>query len=371
MKVRPLAASAVALLAGLLTVSLTSVRAYAIEDGGVSAAAATASPGSVLEQAPAPGALAALGIAPADATATRVLYASTGVRGEATPVSGLVIVPKTPWRGPGERPLVAVSPGTQGLDDRCAASRLIESGRLNDGTWIKQFHTAGYAIAMTDYEGLGTPGDHPYADNVVLGHNALDVVRAARQLGVSVTAPVFLQGFSEGGGATAGALELAPSYAPELPIAGGHATAPTGDLTAIGVRRGPDVYRPLLLLAVGVLDDDAPASGCPPVGLPRGLTDPEAFGPTATATPEPPPTSRSRIEVPFAVTAAWADEIVPLRSVKEAAKQWCARGSRIVYSTSWAPSHLASGYEGGGQAVRFFDDVLRGKSFESTCDWLF
>ncbi|MCL3836292.1 lipase family protein [Aeromicrobium duanguangcaii] len=370
MKVRPLSASA-ALLAGALAVSLGAVPGHAIEDGGLSSAVVgTAPPGSILEQAPAPGALTGLGIAPADATATRVLYASTGARGETTSVSGLVIVPNAPWRGPGERPVVGVSPGTQGLADRCAASRLIESGHLNDATWIRQFHAAGYAIAMTDYEGLGTPGDHPFADNVVLGHNALDVVRAARGLGVSATAPVFLQGFSEGGGATAGALELAPGYAPELRIAGGHATAPTGNLTAIGERSELDLYRPLLLLAVGLLDDGAEASGCAPEGLPRGLTDLEELGPAEPAR-EPVRVSRSRIDVPFAVTSAWADEIVPHDTVREAVEQWCSRGSRIVYSTSWAPSHVASGYEGGGQAVQFFDDVLRGRVADSTCAWLF
>ena len=129
-------------------------------------------------------------------------------------------------------PIVSVSPGTQGLNDKCAPSKLIETAQLYDGNWLKQFYDAGYAVAMTDYEGLGTPGTHPYANNVALGHNALDVVRAAQNLGYSKTAPVFLQGFSEGGGATAGALELAPTYAPELRIKGGHATAPTADLGA-------------------------------------------------------------------------------------------------------------------------------------------
>ena len=47
--------------------------------------------------------------------------------------------------------------------------------------WLK----AGYAVVRTDYEGLGTPGDHPYLIGVSEGRSVLDMVRAARKLDTS------------------------------------------------------------------------------------------------------------------------------------------------------------------------------------------
>ena len=44
--------------------------------------------------------------------------------------------------------------------------------------WLK----AGYAVVRTDYEGLGTPGAHPYLIGASEGRAMLDMVRAARKL---------------------------------------------------------------------------------------------------------------------------------------------------------------------------------------------
>ena len=41
---------------------------------------------------------------------------------------------------------------------------------------------AGYVLAATDYQGLGTPGPHPYLVGAAEAMNALDSVRAARNL---------------------------------------------------------------------------------------------------------------------------------------------------------------------------------------------
>jgi hypothetical protein len=392
---RSLAASFVAALVGALAASTIAAPAQAIVTG---------EPGAVLRQAPGVYALDALGITKADATVTKVQYVSTGARGNATAVTGTVIVPRAAWKRGGERPIVSVSPGSQGLNDRCAPSKLIETANLYDGNWIGKLYAAGYAVAVTDYEGLGTPSTHPYANNVALGQNALDVVRAAQNLGYSRTAPVFLQGFSEGGGATAGALELAPTYAPELQIKGAHATAPTADLAAIGENIETSVYQTFLLFAVKMLDVTYPelgirdltnekgqklldeadtAYGCLPEGLPGGWLDTRTLtkeGKTISSYLSRPDIAvqlnqlnlgQRKIAVPFKVTSSWADDVVPNSSVKQAAKDWCGQGSTVAYSTLWSPTHVASGYEGSGQAVGFFNDLVAGKPFISNCGWLF
>ncbi len=37
----------------------------------------------------------------------------------------------------------------------------------------------------------------------------------------------------------------------------------------------------------------------------------------------------------------------------------------------FAPTHVASGYEGSGQAVGFFNDIVAGKNIASNCGWIF
>ena len=102
--------------------------------------------------------------------------------------------------------------------------------------WVATLVARGYAVVVTDYEGLGTPGDHPYMNRLSQGHALLDAARAAKQLpGTSLTpnGPVALWGYSQGGGASASALELAPSYAPELDLVGAYVGAPPADLTTL------------------------------------------------------------------------------------------------------------------------------------------
>lgn len=360
----------------------------------------TGEPGTVLKQAPSVYALDVVGMAQAKATVTKIQYVSTGARGARTAVTGTVIVPDAAWKKGGERPIVSVSPGTQGLNDTCAPSKLIQTAKLYDGAWIRKFYDAGYAVAITDYEGLGTPSTHPYGNNVALGQNALDVVRAAQDVGFSETAPVFLQGFSEGGGATAGALELAPTYAPELNIQGAHATAPTTDLAVIGKNIESSIYQTFMLFAVKMLDVTYPelgigdltnekgqqlleeadtAYGGLPENLPSGWLDTRKLTkegktissylsrPDIAAQLEQLRLGQKKISVPFRVTSSWAADVVPNSSAKKAAQDWCGLGSSISYGTLIAPTHGASGYTGSGQALGFFDDRVAGKRFTSNC----
>jgi len=94
----------------------------------------------------------------------------------------------------------------------------------------------GFAIVMTDYQGLGTPGLHTYVNRVAEGNAMLDAGRAAMRLpGTSLNphGPVAFWGYSQGGGAAASAAELAPSYAPDLHVVGTYAGAPPADLAEL------------------------------------------------------------------------------------------------------------------------------------------
>ena len=189
-------------------------------------------PGSLIRSAPSYAAIIPYTGANTDARTTTVMYSSTGARNRPTAGTGSVLVPGAKWTGRGERPVVVVGSGTIGAGDQCAPSRLLRYGQAYEELAVGALLANGYAVALTDYEGLGTPGDHPYLNRTSLGTSMLDMARVARnpKLGVSADAPVALWGYSEGGFAAGSAAELAGSYAPELPIFAAFAGAPAPDL---------------------------------------------------------------------------------------------------------------------------------------------
>jgi alpha-beta hydrolase superfamily lysophospholipase len=398
-------ASVGAVIAGV-GVSMLSTPVQAATDVYTPPSVIAGAPGTVLKSSDSIYPAGPLKINTYNADVKTVLYVSTGANGEKTAVSGTVIVPKTAWTGPGERPIVSYAAGTQGMADQCAPSKQLAAGTLYDGAFIKGFFDKGYAIAMTDYQGLGTPGEHPYALNSVLGKNTLDVVRAAQQLGYSKTAPVYIAGFSEGGGASADALEEHGSYAPELKVKAGYVGAPTSDLGAIAQKIENTTYQTFLLFAVKMLYDTYPDVhqaiddltnaqgknvltdayvdnlGC----LPNNLV-PTWFVNTTSLTKdgstisshlgEEPYKSRlaallqgnAKIDVPTVVNSSWGDDVIPHDSVTATAKRWCAKRSNIRYQTAVAPTHVASGYEMGFQMAGFFSDRTSNSLFLSNCAW--
>jgi triacylglycerol lipase len=177
------------------------------------------------------------------ATGTRIMYRSTDARGNPIAVTGTYFEPDNPWPGNGPRPLISYAPGTQGQGNQCAPSRMFNRGIHYSGGWDIMFNyeelfvatmvAHGFAIVMTDYEGLGTPPMHTYVNRLAEGQAVLDAVRAAMRLpGTSLDphGPVAFWGYSQGGGATASAAELASSYATELHIVGTYAGAPPANL---------------------------------------------------------------------------------------------------------------------------------------------
>ena len=165
------------------------------------------------------------------ATNYLVLYKQTGVSGKQVPVSGIVSIPmgKPPKHG---WPVVTYAHGTTGIADQCAPSRDTgpSSGANEADTGIAplldSWITRGYAVVRTDYEGLGTPGPHPYLIGRSEGDGVLDIVTAAEQLDPAVSNRVIISGHSQGGHAALWAASLAPTYTPSLHLLGTVAFAP-------------------------------------------------------------------------------------------------------------------------------------------------
>lgn len=153
------------------------------------------------------------------ARAWRVLYRSTAATGEPTAVSGTVLLPAWPRRSP--YPLIGYAVGTHGIGDAAAPSRLLARGLEWEAGLMAMILARGWAIAITDYQGLGTPGDHTYMVGRALGPNVLDVMRAARALApddLPEDGPAAIIGYSEGGAAAAWAAQLQPDYAPDVDV---------------------------------------------------------------------------------------------------------------------------------------------------------
>ena len=167
------------------------------------------------------------------ATNTDILYTQRGIGGELVGTSAFVAVPDG-TAPDGGWPVVAWAHGTTGLADTCAptrdedpASEYAPRDVLLAG-WIAD----GYAVVATDYEGLGTPGDHPYLDGKSQGRAVLDAVTAARQLDDVLSNQVVIAGHSQGAHAALWAAALAPTYSADLELRGTVAIAPPSHLSA-------------------------------------------------------------------------------------------------------------------------------------------
>lgn len=162
----------------------------------------------------------------------RVLYHSTSVDGRDIVLSGMVFTPEAPASGP--RPVVAWGHGSVGLGDSCAPSQSPRD--LIGSSILSELLGRGYVVAATDYEGLGTPGPHPWLVGQSEGRGVLDSVRAARQIPEASAGNRFLAfGASQGGGAALFAGELAPEYAEELELMGVVAAAPAAELDLLAL----------------------------------------------------------------------------------------------------------------------------------------
>ncbi|MGY2197332.1 alpha/beta fold hydrolase [Pseudomonas gingeri] len=153
----------------------------------------------------------------------RILYTSTDGVGKPLPnvVSGALFIPRgTPPKG--GWPLMAWAHGTVGSADVCAPSLTRRSER--DRHYLDHWLAQGYAIVATDYQGLGTPGPHPYGLTRPLAYNTLDSIRAVAHGDFQLSTRVVVFGQSQGGRAAFATAVYASTYAPDLDIVGVVAT---------------------------------------------------------------------------------------------------------------------------------------------------
>jgi pimeloyl-ACP methyl ester carboxylesterase len=203
--------------------------------------------------------------------AWKVMYQSETQKEKPVAVTGTVIEPTAKWTGKGTRPVVTVGIGTQGLGQQCAASKQMEAGTEYDGTAVIGALKAGYAVAITDYQGY-TEGSVPaYSDGKSEGTDVLDIARAAREVpesGITEGNPVVAWGYSIGGQAVSWAGELQPSYAPDVKLIGVATGGTPADLQALAAFGNGSVASGFAFDGLIGLNIAYPAvSGAPEFGL--------------------------------------------------------------------------------------------------------
>jgi fermentation-respiration switch protein FrsA (DUF1100 family) len=160
--------------------------------------------------------------------------------------------------------VVSWAHGTIGAADACAPSKNAMPGAY-DQKLLTRWLKAGYAVVRTDYEGLGTPGPHPYLIGTSAGRSVLDMVRAARKLDDRIGKRVVFAGHSQGGHAALFAGALARRWTPELTVRGTLALAPASHLGEQGallrVLTSPGAISGLAAMIVHGIDVANPSLG--------------------------------------------------------------------------------------------------------------
>ncbi|MFJ9743261.1 alpha/beta fold hydrolase [Streptomyces sp. NPDC101166] len=359
---------------------------------------------------------------PLPGKATRLMYKSTDSGGAPVAVTGAYIEPSATWRGAGPRPLVAVAPGTMGQGDQCSASLGLQHPVLLNGQTLSvgyellavyRLLAQGVAVVVTDYAGLGaTDRLHTYVNRVDGAHAVLDAVRAARSLpGTSLTdaSRVALYGYSQGGGATAAAAELQPSYAPDVPLAGTYAGAPPADLAAVtdaidgsglagalgwsvnGFVQSDPELKPIAdahLNAAGKAAMKDLSTMCVGDALfsyngvrsSTWTTDGQPIGAIIRSEPllkaflADQRIGARRPTSPVRVATGLADDLVPHAQARRLAVDWCAEGVDVTYkSVALLPlgnsllNHVTPLLADQGEALSWLTDRLDGKPARSNC----
>lgn len=363
-------------------------------------AAIPGTPGTVIRSEPTSSPLDPLNVASSSYTAQRVMYASKDRLGRPIAVTGLVITPKKSWVGLGERPVISYAPGTQGMGDRCAPTRFYSDSAEYEGLFIAGLLGRGYTVAMTDYQGLGTPGTHTYMNRQVQGQAVLDMARAAQRLtgsGVTTTSPVGVVGYSQGGGAAASAAELHGSYAPDLRLRGTVAGAVPADLAKVAANLDGGFYAAFGLFAVVglaaghhididtflnakgretaraienacvtdlfsysfVRSETLTASGQPLTGLMQAEPFKSVLAENRIGNRKP--------SAPVLLTHSTLDDVIPYGVGKQLAKDWCGKGANVRWSPNASPLHVGGMIPNTAEALPWLEARMAGLPQGSNC----
>ncbi|NMN98547.1 lipase family protein [Antrihabitans stalactiti] len=327
----------------------------------------------------------------------QVQYKSSDSDDNATTGVATILVPNTPWPGPGPRPLVAFQAAIDSVGTRCDPSYAIRDGIQTTGFTNSQaempFALAGllrgWALVIADFQGPQAR----FFDGPQNAHSVLDAIRATLRFapaGLPTSTPIGAYGVSGGAFATAWAAKLQPSYAPEIPLA----AALLGDLPARpaslnGINRGPEAG--LLVLALVAAVRNNPESrleellnergravlaenqtACASELLPKYLNAdinefsavPDLFAePRVQAVLAAQNLGTCAPAAPLYVYHSVADELIPIDSVDATVAEYRAHGTDVTYVRSQIPTHTGAGWGELPGGLTFLADRLTREAY--------
>lgn len=191
--------------------------------------------------------------------ARRAVYRSVSATdGAGTEVSGTFFLPKGDPPD-GGWPVISFGHGTTGLTADCGPS-LYPDLKGYAGP-VAAIVKSGYAVAFTDYQGLGRPSIHPYLEPRTAAFNMIDAVRALRAQFSDVSTRWMAVGGSQGGQAAWAANEYARDYGADLDLVGSIAFSPAADVSGLAdaarigtLTPSQIVFMPLIVAGLQAID---------------------------------------------------------------------------------------------------------------------
>jgi pimeloyl-ACP methyl ester carboxylesterase len=266
--------------------------------------------------------------------------------------------------------------------------------------YLNAWLSAGFAVVATDYQGLGTPGGHPYLAAKPEAYGVLDSVRAVKGRD-RIGDAVLIVGQSQGAGAAFATAALAPSYAPDVELRG---TVATGlpyfsreTLAALARGRNPDAVTPTLvytLLLLQLAEQTRPGFDPSDYLTERGravydMARTACFGEMADAimagqlsrkavlAKDPQPVVDAlfpllaypslHLSRPLFVGTGEADRDVPPAMQAALVRDACAAGGRIVWRRYPGLDHSATVNASLADSLPFARSVLAGQEVASDC----
>ena len=133
-------------------------------------------------------------------------YNMPNVLGQTKKATAMVFVPNKPRPANGWK-IVVWEHGTVGIGDSCAPSNNAFNPRFKN--MAVSLLAQGYVIIAPDYEGLGTPGIHPYLNLSSAAKSAIQAVKAYKEhYGTQVNGAWMSVGQSQGGHGVLGTAEF-------------------------------------------------------------------------------------------------------------------------------------------------------------------
>lgn len=330
---------------------------------------------------------------------TLVKFRSTDSQGQPIAATTTVLTPRE-HRPDG--PLLSYQHIINGLGASCAVSRILYTGDPNlavkEAPVLNVALRRGWSVALPDHLGPR----FAYGAARLGGQITLDGIRAARQIDELAlrNSPIAMAGYSGGGMATAWAAALAPSYAPELDIAGAaiggapmnlasmvrtlgmqpHPAFGLAMAAAIGLEREYSDRMPVSaqLNPHGLAIRDAMANGCTNeiMMLGAGRSAPELAA-SLSLIDDPQVWSvlaENSVEmydgVPRTPVLEWhspTDPLIPVDAIVNTNRRYCAAGVRVQAEQTPSPEHLSAAVLGAPTALAWIDARFRGEPAPSNC----